>query len=360
MIIGIPKEKKDEEYRVSITPDNAKTLIDLGHEILIEKEAGAGSGFSNEEYEIVGATIKEDVGEIFNKSEMILKVKEPIESEYKLFRNGQIVFTYFHFASSKELLSSMIKNKIIAIAYETVQDENGSLPLLEPMSEIAGKLSSQIAAYLLTKPFGGKGLLIGGASGVLAANVLIIGAGIAGVNAAKIASGMGANVSLLDININKIRYLSNFLPKNIILLQANKTIIGKLSKEADVVIGAVLIPGEKAPKIMSQEDIKNMKKGSVVVDISIDQGGCFETSKPTCHSNPVYIEHDIIHYCVTNIPAMVPQTSTVALSNATINYVIDIANMGLEKAIEGNIALKSGLSLLNGEIIDEKLLKIIN
>jgi alanine dehydrogenase len=360
MIIGILKERKDEEYRVSITPDNAKTLINLGHEILIEKEAGIGSGFSNEEYEMIGATIKEDANEICNKSEMILKVKEPIESEYELFRNGQIVFTYFHFASSKSLLDSMIKRKIIAIAYETVQDENGCLPLLEPMSEIAGKLSTQIAAYLLTKPFGGKGLLIGGSSGVLSANVLIIGAGVAGVNAAKIASGMGAIVNLLDININKIRYLSNFLAKNINLIQSNSTIISKLSREADVVIGAVLIPGEKAPKIMSEDDIKNMKKGSVVVDISIDQGGCFETSKPTCHSNPVYINHDIIHYCVTNIPAMVPQTSTIALSNATINYVIDIANKGVEKAIEENIALKRGLSLLNGEIIDEKLLKIIN
>lgn len=360
MIIGIPKEKKNEEYRVSITPDNAKTLIDLGHKILIEKEAGAGSGFTNEEYDMVGATIKENIYEIFEKSDMILKVKEPLESEYKLFREGQIVLTYFHFASSKKLLEAMIKDKIAAIAYETVQDENKCLPLLEPMSEIAGKLSTQIAAYLLTKPFKGKGLLIGGASGVPAANVLVIGAGIAGVNAAKIAAGMGANVSLLDININKIRYLSNFLPKNIILLQANKTIISKLSKEADIVIGAVLIPGEKAPKILSQEDVKNMKKGSVVVDISIDQGGCFETSKPTCHSDPIYVEHDVIHYCVTNIPGMVPQTSTTALSNATISYVIDIANMGLEKIIDRNIALKRGLSLLNGEIIDDKLFKIIN
>ncbi len=356
MIIGVPKEIKNNEFRVALTPNNLLTLAEMGHKILIQAGAGEGSGFSDDDYISKGGKIVSSLDELYKKSELILKVKEPLESEYSLFKENQIVFTYFHFASNKQLLKAMISRKIIGIAYETVENGDGSLPLLAPMSEIGGKVSVLSSLPYLTKPYGGMGKLVSASSGIRPCSSLVIGAGVAGLNAAKMLAGVGANVYLLEIDNKKIRELSNILPKNIMVLKSSKNLICNLCREVDILVGAVLIPGHKAPKIVSKEMVASMKKLSIIIDISIDQGGCVETSKPTTHSNPTFKYGDIIHYCVTNIPGIVPKTSTEALSNATIDYIIEIANKGIDEAIKGNESLKKGLNIYKGEIVNKAIL----
>ena len=342
MIIGVPKEIKGEEYRVALLPSTAKELVRRGHQVFVEKSAGAGSGIEDEDYQDAGAEILNKAEEVFRRAELIVKVKEPQEEEYPLLREGQIVFTFFHFAASRRLTEAMIKSKIIAFAYETVQKDDGSLPLLFPMSEIAGKLASQEGAKYLEKPSGGKGVLLGGVPGVAPGNVLIIGGGTVGENAANVAAGMGADVVLLDINLERLHHLKEVLPVNVKFVYSNQATIEKYLKKADLVIGAVLIPGAKAPQLITKEMLKLMEPGTVLVDVAIDQGGCFETSRPTTHKEPTYTVDGIVHYCVANIPGAVARTSTFALCNATAPYLFLLAEKGV-KAIEENPALKRGL-----------------
>lgn len=350
MIIGVLKEIKESEYRVGMVPVGAETLVRRKHKVLIQKSAGQGSGISDEEYARAGAEIVDNPEEIYRKSEMIVKVKEPLPEEYKLVREGQIIFTYFHFAANRELTYAMLEKKIIAIAYETIQTEDGNIPLLVPMSEVAGRMSIQEGAKYLEKPMHGKGILLGGVPGVAPANVLILGGGIVGTNAAKVAAGLGARVDILDTNLNRLRYLDDIMPKNVITLMSNSYNIRKKLADTDLLIGAVLVRGAQAPKLITGEMIRLMKPGSVAVDVAIDQGGCFETSKPTTHSNPVYVVDGVVHYCVTNMPGAVAGTSTYALTNATLRYVVEIADKGYEKAIKNNPAVAKGLNMVNGKI----------
>ena len=356
MIIGVPKEIKEEEYRVSLLPSTAKELVKKGHQVLIEKDAGVGSGIKDKEYLKAGAEILNKAEEIFKRAELIVKVKEPQEKEYPLLWEGQIIFTFFHFAAARKLTEAMIKRKIVALAYETVQKDDGSLPLLSPMSEIAGKLASQEGAKYLEKPFGGKGVLLGGVSGVAPGKVLIIGAGTVGENAATVAAGMGADVILLDINLERLRHLKGILPANVKLIYSNPATLKKYLKKADLVIGAVLIPGAKAPQLINKEMLKLMEPGTVLVDVAIDQGGCFETSRPTTHQEPTYVVDGIVHYCVANIPGAVARTSTFALCNSTSPYLLLLAEKGVKKAIQENTALRRGLSLFKGEVVSRELI----
>jgi len=360
MIIGIPKEIKNNENRVAITPAGVKAFCQAGHQVIVQKSAGLGSGIEDKEYNEAGATIIETTKEVFKKADMIMKVKEPLASEYDLLKEGQILFTYFHFASSLELTKAMMKRKVICITYETVQTGDGSLPLLAPMSEVAGKMAVQMAAYYLAAPYGGRGVLMSGVPGVSPAKVVVIGGGTVGTNAAKVAAGMGARVILFDININRLKYLDDVLPKNIILLMSNQHSIEEETKDADAVIGAVLIPGAKAPKLMSEEMVKKMKPNSVIVDVAIDQGGCIATSKPTSHSDPIYKLHNVSHYCVTNMPGAFPRTSTFALTNATLPYGLEIANKGYKESIKGNKALAKGLNVIDGKVTYKPVAKIFN
>jgi len=360
MIIGIPKEIKNNENRVAITPPGVKAFCQAGHQIIIQKSAGLGSGIEDKEYNEAGAAIIETDKEVFEKAEMIMKVKEPLISEYDLLRAGQILFTYFHFASSLELTEAMMKRKVICITYETVQTDDGGLPLLAPMSEVAGKMAAQVAAYYLAAPYGGRGVLMGGVPGVSPAKVVVVGGGTVGTNAAKVAAGMGANVTLFDININRLKYLDDVLPKNITLLMSNQHNIEEEIKDADAVIGAVLIPGAKAPKLVTEEMTKKMKANSVIVDVAIDQGGCIATSKPTSHSDPVFKLHDVLHYCVTNMPGAFSRTSTFALTNATLPYGLEIANKGYKKAVKGNKALAKGLNVIDGKVTYKPIAKVFN
>lgn len=360
MIIGIPKEIKNNENRVAITPPGVKAFCQAGHQVIIQKSAGLGSGIEDKEYNEAGAAIIETAKEVFEKAEMIMKVKEPLISEYDLLRAGQILFTYFHFASSLELTEAMMKRKVICITYETVQTDDGGLPLLAPMSEVAGKMAAQVAAYYLAAPYGGRGVLMGGVPGVSPAKVVVVGGGTVGTNAAKVAAGMGANVTLFDININRLKYLDDVLPKNITLLMSNQHNIEEEIKDADAVIGAVLIPGTKAPKLVTEEMIKKMKANSVIVDVAIDQGGCIATSKPTSHSDPVFKLHDVLHYCVTNMPGAFSRTSTFALTNATLPYGLEIANKGYKKAVKGNKALAKGLNVIDGKVTYKPVAKVFN
>ena len=359
MIIGVPKEIKEEEYRVALLPSTAKILVEKGHQVFVEKNAGAGSGIKNGDYQNAGAEILNNAEEVFRRAELIVKVKEPQEEENSLLREGQIIFTFFHFAASRKLTEAMIKSKIIAFAYETVQKDDGSLPLLSPMSEIAGKLAAQEGAKYLEKPFGGKGVLLGGVPGVAPGNVLIIGGGTVGENAAIVAAGMGADVVLLDINVERLHHLKGVLPANVKFIYSNQATIEKYLKKADLVIGAVLIPGAKAPQLITREMLKLMEPGTVLVDVAIDQGGCFETSKPTTHKEPTYTVDGILHYCVANIPGAVARTSTFALCNATSPYLLLLAEKGV-KVIEGNTALRRGLSLFKGKVTSERLARIFN
>ncbi|HEY9166042.1 MAG TPA: alanine dehydrogenase [Candidatus Kryptonia bacterium] len=350
MIVGLLKEIKSNENRVALLPAGVELLAAHGNKIIVEKNAGLASGFPDEMYKRAGAKIISTAAEVYESADMIMKVKEPIKSEYKLIRKGQIVFTYFHFAASKELTEAMMKSNGICIAYETVQKSDYSLPLLIPMSEVAGRMAPQEGAKYIEKPMGGRGVLLGGVPGVEPADVIVLGGGVVGQNAARIAAGFGARVTLLDSNLSKLRYLDDVMPRNVQTLASNPYNIRKSVSRADVVIGAVLIPGAKAPKLVTKEMLKDMKEGSVIIDVSVDQGGCIETCHPTTHENPTYVVDGVVHYCVANMPGAVPFTSTIALTNATLPYSIEIAGSGWEKAVRQNNEIKLGLNMAHGKI----------
>lgn len=353
MIIGVPKEIKKDEYRVALIPVGAETLVKNGHKVLVEKGAGDGSGFTDREYRDAGASIVKDVKNIFKKSDMIIKVKEPQPSEIRMSREGQIIFTYFHFAASRSLTTGMLKSKAVCIAYETMEEEDGSLPLLTPMSEVAGRMAIQEGAKYLERPMEGRGILLGGVPGVEPAKVTIIGGGIVGTNAAKMAAGLGANVKILDVDLERLRYLSDVLPANVTPMMSNPENIRQSVAESDLVVGAVLLKGAKAPRLVTSDMIKTMKNGAVVVDVAVDQGGCIETIKPTTHTKPVYIKYGVVHYGVANMPGAVARTSTYALTNATLPYAVEIANRGWEEAAKDSWAVWTGVNMLAGSITDE-------
>ncbi len=351
MIIGIPKEIKDHEYRVGATPAGVRELTNAGHKVLVQKDAGSAIDFSDEEYIKAGAQIVPSAADIYGQAEMILKVKEPQKSECAMLRKGQILFSYLHLAAEPELTRLLIGSGVIAIAFETVSANDGSLPLLAPMSEVAGKLSIQAGARALEKSQGGRGVLLGGVPGVARGKVVILGGGVSGTNAAKVAIGMGAEVIILDKSLPRMRYLSDIFGNSATILYASSVNIEKTVVESDVVVGAVLIPGAAAPKLVSGALVKKMKKGAVMVDISIDQGGCFETSKPTSHSNPTYITDGVVHYCVTNMPGAVARTSTQALENSTLIFSLALANKGYKKALLDDKNLRNGLNVFDGKIV---------
>jgi alanine dehydrogenase len=350
MIAGILKEIKIEENRVSMTPAGVEVLKDHGHTLLVQKGAGSGSGFEDKAYVAAGAEIVKTAKEIYDRSDMVMHVKEPMPSEYKLIRKDQIVFTYFHLAANEALTRAMIETKSIDIAYETIQKADGSLPLLIPMSEVAGRMAIQEAAKYLEMEYGGEGVLLGGVPGVEPATVLVIGAGTVGTHAAKMACGLGARVYVIDSCLSRLRYLSDVMPKNCFLLISSPETIRRLIREADAVIGSVLIPGAKAPKLVTRDMLKLMKKGSVLVDVAIDQGGCFETSRATTHKEPIYTIDGIIHYCVGNMPGAVAKTSTLALTNATLPYAVEIANKGWKRAMKENPEIKKGANVIKGRV----------
>lgn len=349
MIVGIPKEIKDNEYRVAITPAGTDVLVKAGQRVIIERDAGAGSGIGDEEYIKAGAEIVDAAPEVFKRADMIVKVKEPLPQEYPMLRQNQIIFTFLHLAPLPELISVLIKSNVIAIAYETVELEDGSLPILTPMSEVAGKIAVQVGAYYLMRPHGGRGILLGGVPGVERGKVVIIGGGVVGTNAAKVALGMGSEVVIMNRSLERLRYLDDIFGGRAETIASNPYNIEKAVIHADLVIGAVLITGAKAPHLVTRQIVSRMKKGSVIVDVSIDQGGCVETIKPTSHSNPVYEVDGIIHYGVTNMPGSVPRTSTFALTNATMPYVVKLANSGLE-ALKQDTALAKGVNIFKGKI----------
>ena len=351
MIIGVPKEIKNNENRVGLTPAGVKEIIKRGHQVYVQQSAGANSGFADEAYLVAGANLLPTIDEVYAIAEMIVKVKEPIASEYPLIRENQLLFTYFHFASDEALTKAMIASKAVCLAYETVEKPDGSLPLLIPMSEVAGRMSTQEGTRFLEKPQGGKGILLSGVPGVKPAKVLVLGGGIVGYNAAKMAAGMGADVIIADISLPRLRWLNENLPANVKTLYSSSQNIENELPDTDLVIGAVLIPGAKAPFVLTKEMLPLLKKGSVLVDVAIDQGGCFETSHPTTHANPVYEVGGVVHYCVANIPGAVPHTSTLALTNATLPYVINLADNGWEKACQKDPGLHLGLNIVKGEIV---------
>ena len=351
MIIGVPKEIKNNENRVALTPAGVMELTRRGHEVYVQSTAGVNSGFPDEEYVAQGAKILPTIEDVYAIAEMIVKVKEPIAPEYKLIRKGQIVFTYFHFASSEPLTMAMLESGAICCAYETVERKDRSLPLLIPMSEVAGRMSTQEGRYFLEKPRGGKGKLLGGVPGVKPAKVFVIGAGVVGTAAARTAAGTGADVTICDISLQRLTYLADVMPKNVKTLMSSEYNIRQELKSADLVIGSVLIPGAKAPKLVTRDMLKDMEPGTVMVDVAIDQGGCFETSRPTTHEDPVYYVDGILHYCVANIPGAVPYTSTLALTNATLSYVIQLANKGWKQACRDNEELRKGLNIVEGKVV---------
>jgi len=350
MIIGVPKEIKDNEARVGITPAGVKSLTESGHTVLVETQAGALSGFPDEEYQRAGAEIVGDAGYCWGKSAMVVKVKEPIESEYAYFREGLVLFTYLHLAPLPGLTNSLLDAKMIGIAYETVRDRRGTLPLLTPMSEVAGRMSVQVGASYLEKEKGGRGILLGGVPGVPPAHVTILGGGIVGTNAARIALGFGAKTTLIDVNLNRLRELEDVFGGRLYTLASNSYNIAQATREADLVIGGVLIPGATAPKLVTREMVSNMKPGAVIVDVAIDQGGCVETAKPTSHSNPSYVVDGVVHYCVTNMPGAVPHTSTLALTNSTFPYIMRLANLGAREALKQDAGLAEGLNTWMGTL----------
>ncbi len=353
MKIGIAKEIKVAENRVCMTPAGVELMCHHNHQVLVEKNAGTGSGFEDAEYVAAGAEIIETSEEIFAKAEMVMHVKEPQPSEYDLIRKDQIIFTYLHLAAEEKLTKKLIESHSINIAYETIQKTDGSLPLLTPMSEVAGRMAAQEGAKYLEMPQGGRGILLGGVPGVSPGNVVIIGGGIVGINAAKMACGLGAKVYLLDNNLERLRYLSEVMPSNCFTVASSPTILRELLKEADLVIGAVLVPGAKAPKLVTREMLKVMKPGAVMVDVAIDQGGCFETSHPTTHNDPTYVVDNILHYCVANMPGAVAKTSTLALTNATLPYALEIANKGWKKACRKNNEIALGANIVQGHVTYE-------
>ncbi|WP_044749289.1 alanine dehydrogenase [Bacillus alveayuensis] len=353
MIIGVPKEIKNNENRVAITPAGVMSFVGAGHKVIIEKDAGIGSGFTNKDYMSAGAEIIESAADVWAQAEMVMKVKEPLPSEYEYFRPGLILFTYLHLAAEPELARALKERGVIAIAYETVQ-VGRTLPLLTPMSEVAGRMAAQIGAQFLEKPKGGKGILLGGVPGVSRGKVTIIGGGVVGTNAAKVAIGLGADVTIVDLSAERLRELDDIFGNQINTLMSNEMNIAQAVAKSDLVIGAVLIPGAKAPKLVTEEMVKAMKPGSVIVDVAIDQGGIVETSDHvTTHDNPTYVKHGVVHYAVANMPGAVPRTSTIALTNVTIPYALQIANKGVHKAVAENPALKLGVNVANGEITYE-------
>lgn len=360
MIIGVPKEIKNNENRVALTPAGAKELVKHGHTLYVQKSAGEGSGFTDESYQEAGAKILPTIEEVYAIAEMIIKVKEPIESEYSLIKENQLLFTYFHFASYEPLTNAMLQRKAVCLAYETVEKKDRSLPLLIPMSEVAGRMSIQEGAKYLEKPLKGRGILLGGVPGVKPAEVLILGGGIVGTNAAKMAAGLGAHVTIMDISLPRLRDLDDIMPANVDTMMSNEYNIREMVKRADLVIGGVLIPGAKAPHLITRDMLKIMKPGAVLVDVAVDQGGCIETCKPTTHENPTFIIDDIVHYCVANMPGAVPYTSTLALTNATLPYAIQLANKGWVKACRENEELKLGLNVVDGKVVYKGVAEAFN
>jgi alanine dehydrogenase len=350
MIIGVPKEIKANENRVALVPGGADALVQAGHTVLIEKNAGVGSGFEDVNYTTFGAQIADTAAEVWKRADMIMKVKEPIASEWPHMRKDQVIFTYFHFAADEKLTRAVMDSKSIAIAYETVQLPTGELPLLTPMSEVAGRMAVHEGAKYLEKYFGGRGILVGGVPGVEPANVLVIGGGIVGSNSARMAAGLGARTVILDLSLNRLRYLADVMPANVTPLYSNRSNLLEQLEKADIVVGAVLLPGAKAPKLVRREDLKRMKPGSVIVDVAVDQGGCVETIKPTTHEDPIYVVDGVIHYGVANMPGAVPRTSTLALTNATFPYALTLSNKGWKDACRQDRALALGVNAVNGKI----------
>ncbi|VTU02118.1 alanine dehydrogenase : Alanine dehydrogenase OS=Singulisphaera acidiphila (strain ATCC BAA-1392 / DSM 18658 / VKM B-2454 / MOB10) GN=Sinac_5112 PE=3 SV=1: AlaDh_PNT_N: AlaDh_PNT_C [Gemmataceae bacterium] len=350
MIVGVPKEVKPDEYRVAMVPAGVEELTRAGHTVHIQSGAGAGSGIPDEQYAANGATIVPTAAEVWRAADMIVKVKEPLAEEWPHMRPGQTVFTYFHFAADEELTKAVMKSGITAVAYETIRDARGTLPLLTPMSEVAGRMSIQEGAKFLERPFEGRGILLAGVPGVPPATVSVIGAGVVGANAARVAAGLGANVFVLDVNLDRLRYLDEVMPQNVTTVFSNRLNILECLRLSDLVIGAVLIPGAKAPHLVRRSDLKVMQPRAVVIDVAIDQGGCFETSRPTTHAKPTYMVDDILHYCVTNMPGAVGRTSTYALTNVTLPYALQLANKGVDRAIKDNAALLAGVNVRAGKV----------
>jgi alanine dehydrogenase len=357
MVIGIPKEIKNNESRVGMTPAGVLELTHKGHSVFVQTGAGLGSGFSDEDYRKVGARILDTIGQVYTMSEMIVKVKEPIKQEYDLVQKGQVVFTYFHFASSELLTRAMVDSKAVCIAYETVEDPDGSLPLLTPMSEVAGRMAIQQGAKYLEKPVKGKGVLLGGVPGVPPGRVLVLGAGTVGIQAAKMAAGLGAHVTMMDVNMKRLRYVNDVMPPHVVTEFSNEYNIRKHVKTHDLIVGGVLIKGARAPKLITRDMLKTMHPGAVIVDVAVDQGGCVETSRPTTHEEPIFIIDDVVHYCVANMPGAVPYTSTLALTNVTLPYVLKLADLGWEKACSSDDSLQKGLNIVNGEIVYDEILE---
>ncbi len=350
MIVGVPREIMDQEYRVAVTPQGAHELVVEGHKVLVEKHAGEGSSISDSDYKTAGADIVPSAADVYCEAELILKVKEPQESEFPLLKEGHIIFTFLHLATHKGLTEELIARRVIAVAYETVERPDGSLPLLAPMSEVAGRMAPQVGAHYLEKMNGGRGMLLGGATGVPPAIVVILGAGIVGSHSAILATGMDGHVIVLDKSLEKLRYLEHILHGRVTTLASNKMNVKQMVREADLVIGAVLIPGALTPVLVDDDTVRSMRPGSVIVDISVDQGGCITTSKMTTHSDPVYLEHDVLHYCVGNIPGAVPRTSTFALTNITLPYALEIAELGLKETVRRNDSLAKGINVIEGRV----------
>lgn len=351
MIVGVPKEIKNSEYRAGLLPVNCEALIEAGHTVLVERNAGEGSGAFDSDYRAVGVRLLNSAREIYKRADLIVKVKEPQPTEISWLRRGQIVFTYFHFAADKDLFDAVVRSEIVAIAYETIQMPDGSLPLLTPMSEIAGRMAVHEGAKFLEEPMKGRGLLLAGVPGVAPAKVAILGGGVVGANAAKMAAGLGADVTILDISLPRLRYLDDVMPPNVKTLMSNAHNIRDQVQQADLLIGAVLRPGARAPMLVSRKLVKQMKRGAVVVDVAIDQGGCIETARPTTHENPTYLVGGVVHYCVTNMPGAVARTSTYALTNATFPYVLEIANKGYKRAARENPSIAAGLNVVRGKVV---------
>ncbi len=357
MKVGVPKEIKSNENRIALTPGGAREFVKRGHTVYIQSTAGEGSGFSDDEYIEAGAVILPGISDVYVNSELIIKVKEPIESEYEFIKEDQVIFTYFHFASSEKLTRAMIKSGAVCIAYETVEKHDGSLPLLIPMSEVAGRMACQEGAKFLEKPFRGRGILLGGVPGVLPANVLVLGGGVVGTHAAKMAAGLGANVTIMDINLQRLRDLADFMPANVNTSYSSEYNIRSLLPIHDLIIGAVLIHGGKAPHLITRDMLKDMRPGTVMVDVAIDQGGCFETSAPTTHDDPTFMIDDVLHYCVANMPGAVPHTSTLALTNATLPYALELAENGWKKACTKSREILLGINIIHGNIVYEAVAK---
>ena len=357
MIVGIPKEIKNNESRVGMTPAGVFEMVKNDHTVYVQSGAGDGSGFFDADYQKVGALIKETIEEIYAIAEMIVKVKEPIAEEYDLIQEGQILFTYFHFASSEPLTKAMIRQKAICIAYETVEDEEGTLPLLTPMSEVAGRMAIQQGAKYLEKPVKGRGVLLGGVPGVAPGKVLVLGAGVVGIQAAKMAAGLGAHVTIMDINMKRLRYANDVMPPHVVTEFSNEYNIRKHIQTHDLIIGGVLLKGKKAPNLITRDMLKEMRPGTVIVDVAVDQGGCVETTKPTTHEDPIYIIDDVVHYSVANMPGAVPYTSTVALTNVTLPYALRLANLGWKTACEKDASLRKGLNIISGKVVYQEIIE---